>query len=134
MIQDSGYHGRRVQLEHGDQMVMVRGVQCHHDGYSWRLAWDHRIAVFDSSATDTNEMVNFHFLAFTFGMLRIGCLKECSYENLTKFMQLMIAWLIRGNQVDSCVITLQIIAMSRGCFKSYILFWDLGDFTIYKQV
>jgi hypothetical protein len=51
-------------------------------------------------------------------MLRIGCLEEWSSEELTKFMQLMIAWLIRVSQVDYCISTLQISAMSRECFTS----------------
>jgi hypothetical protein len=33
--------------------------------------------------------------------------------------------------VDSCIFTLQTSAMSRGCFTSYRLVWDPGDFTIY---
>ena len=36
--------------------------------------------------------------------------------------------------MDSCVITLHINAMSRGCFTSYRLVWDPGHFTSHKQV
>jgi hypothetical protein len=61
--------------------------------------------VFDSSTTDTDEMVSFRFPEFTLGMLRFGCLEEWSSEELTEFVQLLIAWLIRGSQVDSCVST-----------------------------
>jgi hypothetical protein len=64
-------------------------------------------------------------------MLRIGFL-EWSSKELTKFMQLMIAWLVRGSQVDSCVTTLHISAMNRGCFTSYGLVWDPGEFTTYR--
>jgi len=46
----------------------------------------------------------------------------------------MILWLIKGILVDSCVITLQINVMSRGCFTSYMLVWDPGDFTTYRMV
>jgi hypothetical protein len=56
-------------------------------------------------------------------------LEEWSSEELTESMQLMISWLIRSSQVDSCIITLQTSAMSRGCFTSYKLAWDPGDFT-----
>jgi hypothetical protein len=58
-------------------------------------------------------------------------LEEWSSEELTKFMQVMISWLIRSSQVDSCISTLQTSAMSRGCFMSYMLVWDPDDFTIY---
>jgi hypothetical protein len=36
--------------------------------------------------------------------------------------------------VDSCIITLQTSAMSRGCFTSYRLVWDPGGFTTYGIV
>jgi hypothetical protein len=39
-------------------------------------------------------------------------------------MQLMIAWLIKRSQVDSCVGTWKIRDMSRRCFTSYRLVWD----------
>jgi hypothetical protein len=58
------------------------------------------------------------FPEFTLGMLRIGCSEEWSSEELIEFTQLMIAWLTRGSQVDSCISTLQISAMSRECFTS----------------
>jgi hypothetical protein len=108
MIQDSefspfrdfslGVQESRAQSEHGDQTIMIRGVQHQHDGSSWRLVWDSGTAVFDNSTTDTDEMANFHFLEFTLEMLRIGCLEEWSSEELTEFVQLMISWLIRGSQ------------------------------------
>jgi hypothetical protein len=49
----------RVQSEHGDQMVMIRGVQHQHDGSSRRLAWDPGTIVFDNSIDDTDEMAIF---------------------------------------------------------------------------
>jgi hypothetical protein len=82
-------------------------------------------------ATIREESINFDFPEFTFGRLRSGCLEEWSFEELTTFMQLMISWLIRGSQVDSCIGSLQTSVMSRGCFMSYKLVWDLGDFTFY---
>jgi hypothetical protein len=90
--------------------------------------------VFERSITDTYEMVNFLFSKFTLGMLRIGCLEEWYSEELTEFVQPMISWLIKGSQVDSCISTLQDSALSRGCFTSYMLVWDPGDFTTYRQV
>jgi hypothetical protein len=36
--------------------------------------------------------------------------------------------------VDSCVSTWQIRAMNRGCFTSYKLDWDPGDFSTYRPV
>jgi hypothetical protein len=36
--------------------------------------------------------------------------------------------------VDSCLGTLQIMAMNRGCFTSYMLVWHLGDFTTYRSI
>jgi hypothetical protein len=35
--------------------------------------------------------------------------------------------------MDYCVSTLQISAMSRGCFTSYRLVWDPIDFTTYRK-
>jgi hypothetical protein len=98
------------------------------------VAWDPGTTVLDSSRADTDEMASVYFLEFTLGMLRIGCLEEWSFEELTEFVQLMIVWLIRGSRVDSCVSTLQINVMSRGCFTSYSLVWDPSDFTTYRQV
>jgi hypothetical protein len=51
-------------------------------------------------------------------MLRIGYSKGWSFEELIEFTQLVIVWLTRGSQVDSCVSTLQIDAMSRECLTS----------------
>jgi hypothetical protein len=99
-----------------------------------RLVWDSGTAVFDSLVADADEMAIFCFLEFTLEMLRIGCMEEWSSEELTEFVQLMISWLIRGSQEDSCVSPLQISAMSRGCFTSYRIAWDPGDFTTYGQV
>jgi hypothetical protein len=62
--------------------------------------------VFDNSTTNTDEMASFRFPEFTFGMLRIDYLEEWSFEELIESMQLMISWLIRGSQGDSCVSTL----------------------------
>jgi hypothetical protein len=90
-----GVQERRAQSKHGGQTVMIRGVQRRHDGSSQRLAWDPGTVVFDNSTTDTDEMASFRFPEFTLGMLRIGCLEEWSSEELTKFMQLMISWLIK---------------------------------------
>jgi hypothetical protein len=47
--------------------------------------------VFDSSTTDTDDMVIFHFPEFTLGMLRLGYLEEWSSKDLTKFLQLLIS-------------------------------------------
>jgi hypothetical protein len=88
--------------------------------------------VFDNSTTNRDEITSLCFLKFTLGVHGIGCLEKRSYEELTKFIQLMIAWLIRGNQVGSCVSTLQISVMGRGLFTSYWLVWDPGDFTTYR--
>jgi hypothetical protein len=79
-------------------------------------------------------MASLRFPEFTPGVHRIGCLEEWSSEESTKFLQLRIAWLIRGSQVGSCVSTLQINAMGRGCFTSYRLVWDPGDFTTYRKI
>jgi hypothetical protein len=46
----------------------------------------------------------------------------------------MITWLTRGSQVDSCDSTVQISRTSRGCFTSYMIVWDPGDFITYAQV
>jgi len=79
---------RRAQSGHGDQTIMIGGT-----------------AVFDRSEIDTNEMASFHFLEFNLGMLRFGFLEEWYFEELTEFVQFLIAWIIRGNQVDSGVNT-----------------------------
>jgi hypothetical protein len=97
---------------------MIRGVLRQHDGSSRRLAWYLGTAVFDNLAVDIDEMASLHFLEFTLEMLRIGCLEEWSSDELTKFVQLMIAWLTRGSQGDSCVTILQVDAMSRECLTS----------------
>jgi hypothetical protein len=86
-------------------MVMIGGVKCQRDGSSQRLAWDLGTVVLDNLTTTTYEMVSFCFMKFTLGMLRFGCLEERSYEVLTKFVQLLIAWLIGCSQVDSFVST-----------------------------
>jgi hypothetical protein len=75
--------------------------------------------LFDNTTGVTNDMVSFIFLNFTIGILRIGCLKEWASKELIEFVQLMISYLMIGIQVDSCVITLQINSMNRGCFISY---------------
>jgi hypothetical protein len=59
-------------------------------------------------------------------------LEEWSSKELVEFMQLMIAWIIRSSQVDIGICTLQTSVMSRGCFMSYRLVWDPGDFTFYE--
>jgi hypothetical protein len=46
----------------------------------------------------------------------------------------MIAWLIKDSLANSYMSTGQISTMSRGCFASYKVVWDPGDFTIYEQV
>jgi hypothetical protein len=86
MIQES-----RASFEHGNQTTMIRGMQRRHDSSSQRLAWDPGIVVFDNSVTDVDEMVSFYFPEFNFGMLRIDCLEEWSFEKLSEFMELMIA-------------------------------------------
>jgi hypothetical protein len=55
------------------------------------LIWDPGITLFDNSTTIREEITNFNFPEFTFGRLRSGCLEEWSSEELTEFMQLMIA-------------------------------------------
>jgi hypothetical protein len=120
-----------MQTGHIGPTVMIRVVQRQHGGSFLGLVWDPGITLFDSSTTIREESTNFDFPEFTFGRLRSGCLEEWSSEELTEFMQLMIAWLIRSSQVDSCISTLQTSAMSRGCFTSYRLVWDPGDFTTY---
>jgi hypothetical protein len=59
------------------------------------------------------------FPEFTLGMLRIGCSEEWSSKELIEFTQLMTAWLTRGSQVDSCISTLQISAMSYVGYDSW---------------
>ena len=70
--------------------------------------------MFDSQETDIDEMAILKFLNFTLGMFRFGLLKEWSSEELTEFVQLLIAFLIKGIQVDYGVSTLHIRIMSRG--------------------
>ena len=90
--------------------------------------------MFENSIADADEMAIFLFLEFTVEIIRIGCMEEWSSKELTEFVQLMIAWVIRGSQRDSCVSTWQIRAMSRGCFTSYRLVWDPGNFTTYRLI
>ena len=52
--------------------------------------------MFDSSITNLDEMASFHFSNFTLGMFRFGLLKEWSFKELTKFVQLLISFLIKG--------------------------------------
>jgi hypothetical protein len=59
-------------------------------------------------------MAIFKILNFTLGMFRFGLLKESSSEELTKFVQLLIAFLVKGIQVDYGVSTSHIRIMSRG--------------------
>jgi hypothetical protein len=87
--------------------------------------------VFDSSIADANEMAIFFFLEFKLEMLRICCMEEWYSKDLAEFVQLMISYLIRRNHKDYYAIPLQISAMSRGCFTSYKIAWDLDDFTTY---
>jgi hypothetical protein len=70
----------------------------------------------DSSTTIRDVSIGFDFLEFTFGRLRSGFLEEWSSKELTEFMQLMIAWLIRDRKMGSCINTLQISTRSRECF------------------
>jgi hypothetical protein len=126
-----GFQERRMQTGHIGPTMMIRVVQHQHGGTFPGLVWDPGITLFDSSTTIREESTDFDFPEFTFGRLRSGFLEEWSSEELTEFMQLMISWLIRSSQVDSCISTLQTSAMSRGCFTSYRLVWDPGDFTIY---
>jgi hypothetical protein len=97
---------------------MIGGVHRQHDGSLRTLAWDLGITVFDSSTANTDEMASLCFLEFTPGVHRIGCLEGWSSKESTKFLQLRIAWLIRGSQMDYCISTLQISAMSREGFSS----------------
>jgi hypothetical protein len=110
-----GVQERRAQSEHGGQTFMIG-----------------RTAMFDNSTSDTNEMAIFRFPKFSLGMLRFGCLEEWYFEELIKFVQLLFAWLIKDNQVDFGLSTLQIEAIE--CFTSYRVVWDPGDFTTYRSV
>jgi hypothetical protein len=92
-----------VWFEHGDQMIMIRKVQRQHDCSPWRLFWDSSTAMFDNSIANADEMDIFCFMEFTLEIIRIGCMEEWSSEELTNFVQLMIVYLIRGSQEDSCV-------------------------------
>jgi hypothetical protein len=94
-------------------MVMTIWVHHQHDGSSWRLAWDPGTTKFDSSTSDIDEIASFHFLDFTLDMLRIGCAEEWPSEELTKFVQRMISWLIKGSQGKFFVSTVQISAMNK---------------------
>jgi hypothetical protein len=76
---------------------MIRVVQHQHGGTFLGLVWDPRITLLDNSTTIREESINFDFPEFTFGRLRSGFLEEWSSEELTEFMQLMIAWIIRSN-------------------------------------
>jgi hypothetical protein len=108
--------------------MMIRVVQHHHGGIFLGLVWDHGITLFDSTTTITEDSTDFDFPWFTFGRLRSIFLEEWSSKELTKFTQLMNAWIINNNQVDYCIITLKTNSM---CFTSYMLVWDPSDFSIY---
>jgi hypothetical protein len=133
MVHDGGFQKRRAQYEHGGQTIVIKGMHHQHEDSPRRLAWDPEIVVVDRTTAGIRGIVSLHSPEFTPSVLRIGCLGEWSPEELTEFMQLMIGWLIRGNQMDYCVSTLQISAMSRGCFTSYSPIRDPGDFTTYEQ-
>jgi hypothetical protein len=45
----------------------------------------------------------------------------------------MISWLDRDSLTGSFVSIEQINAMRGGCFASYRVVWDPGDFTTYEQ-
>jgi hypothetical protein len=75
-----------VQSEHGGQAIMIGGT-----------------IVFDNLAVNTYEIASFRFLYFTAGMFMCGCLEEWSFEELNFFLQLLIAWIIRGNHMYSGV-------------------------------
>jgi hypothetical protein len=81
-----GVQDRRVQSEHGVQMVMIRGVQRLPYGSSWILYWDPRTTVFYNLTIDIDDMANFRFPYFILGMIRIGFLEEWSYEELTQLV------------------------------------------------
>ena len=46
----------------------------------------------------------------------------------------MIVWITRGSQENSCDSTVHMSTMSRGCFNSYMIVWDPGDFITYGHV
>jgi hypothetical protein len=91
-------YSRTQEDETGEIMAMIRGMQRQHDGSPRRLVWDSRTAMFNSSVADADEMASFRFLEFTLEMLRTGCLEEWPSDELTKFVQLMIAWPIIDSQ------------------------------------
>jgi hypothetical protein len=107
-------------------------VQRQHGGTLSRLVCDPGISLLDNSTTIRDVNIVFYCPKFTFGRLRSGCMEEWSSEELDEFMQLMIVRLIRGNQVDTSICTLQTSGMSRRCFMSYRLGWDPGNFTFYE--
>jgi hypothetical protein len=113
MIEDSrGLVDVEMQREYDDQTIMIRVVQCQHGGISLRLVWDPGITVVDSLTADIDGIVGLH---------RFDCWEEQSSKEMIEFM---IAWLIRGSRAESCDSTLQIQAMSRGCFTFSKKVWD----------
>jgi hypothetical protein len=134
MVHDRGFQERRAQFEHGGQTIVIRGMHHQHEDSPLRLAWDPGIAVVDRMTTDTGGIASLHSPEFTPRVRRIGRLEERSPEESVVFQQLMIAWLTRGSQADSCDSTVQISMMRRGCFTSYRIVWDPGDFITYGQV
>ena len=83
------------------------------------------------SGVAIEERANLRFWEFFRGMSRFGGMTEQSFE---EFVQLMIAWLIRGIQMDFCVRTRQIGTLGRGCSTSYKLVGELREFTFHRQV
>lgn len=116
-----GVQERRVQPEHGDQTITIRGLQRQYGGSSQRSARYAGIILFDNLVFHTDEMASLRFQEFTPGMHRIGCWEERSSEESTELLQPRIAWFIASSQGDSCKNTLQINAMGGVCFTSYRL-------------
>jgi hypothetical protein len=86
--------------------MMFRAVQRQHGGTFPGLVWDPGITLLDSSTTIRDVSIGFDSPEFTFGRLRSGCVEEWSSEELTEFIQLMIAWLIRDRHMGSYINTL----------------------------
>jgi hypothetical protein len=112
-----------MQSRYDGQTIMIRVAQHQHGGSFLRLSWDPGITLFSSSVTDKEER-RFYFQEFTTGVHGIGFLEEKFSEELTEFLQYLIALLIDSIQEASRASTLQDNALRRGCFTSSKLVWD----------
>jgi hypothetical protein len=125
MVHDRGFQERRAQYEHGDRAIMIRVAQLQHGRSFLRLAWDPGITLFSNSTTDTKES-RCYFQEFTTRVHGIGFLEEQFSEELTEFLQYLIALLTDSIQEAPRASTLQDSALIRGCFTSSRLVWDPG--------